>query len=194
MVTQARVSVDDVLRLADRDENFELVDGELVPMSPTGVLQGQLEALVCSVLQPYVIEHQLGLVVVGDVLFRLDVAGRLARAADVAFIRSDRLPGEQTPLGAFIGAPDLAVEIISPSNTANEIQQKIGHWLTHGTGGVLVIYPEYRGVVLWKPDGAVSLQGDDEIDLSAIIPGFGCKVSQLFPPVVRTSPASPGEI
>jgi Uma2 family endonuclease len=191
MVTQARVSVDDVLRLAERDENFELVDGELVPMSPTGVLHGQIEGLVYSVLYSHVEEHQLGLVVVGDVLFRLDVEGRLARAADVAFIRSDRLPGEQTPLGAFIGAPDLAVEIISPGNTANEIQQKIGHWLNHGTQGVLVMYPEYRSVVLWKPDGAIRLQGDDVLDLDPIVPGFRCKVSRLFPRVVGKSPTSP---
>jgi Uma2 family endonuclease len=185
VATQTQVTVDDVLRLADQGKNFELVDGVLVEMSPTSVIHGELESLISHVFRNHVDARQLGLVVAGDMLFRLDVAGRLARAAGVAFIAADRLPGEQTPLGGFIGAPDLAVEIISPSNTANAIQEKVGHWLSHGTKGVLLVYSSQRSVVLWTAGGAVHLNEDEELDLDPLIPGFRCKVSQLFP---RRSP------
>src|SRR6266852_4197138 len=109
-------------------------------------------------------------------------------AADVAFIRAERLTEDETTLGAFPGAPDLAVEIISPSNLANEIQEKVGHWLDHGTLAVLLVFPERRGVVLWRKSGAGSLTEDDVLDLDPIISGFRCKVGALFPR--RRAPSS----
>jgi Uma2 family endonuclease len=182
IVTPTRLTADDVLRLSEQGKFYELVNGELVPMSPTGFRHGQIEVLVSLPLNQWVTEHRLGVVVVGDVLFYLDRAAGLARAADVAFVRADRLPAEETPLGAFIGAPDLAVEIVSPSNTALEIHEKIGQWLSHGTLGVLVIYPELRSAVLWKRDGARRFGADEEVDLDPIVPGFRIKVSALLPP------------
>jgi hypothetical protein len=64
------------------------------------------------------------------------------------------------------------------------VQQKVDDWLTHGTLAVLVLYPRQRGVVLWRLNGAVSLHGDDSLDLDPALPGFRCKVSELFPPTL----------
>jgi len=181
MATQTAATVEDVLRLADQGERYELIDGELVEMAPTSFGHGDVELRIGRVFGDHVDRYQLGTVVVGEVLFLLDRAAGLARAADVASVRRERLPLGRMVTGAFVGAPDVVVEIISPGNTANEIQQKIDQWLTHGTLAVLAVYPEQRSVVLWRENGAVILRGDDELNLDPAMPGFRCKVSDLFP-------------
>ncbi|MBI2939879.1 MAG: Uma2 family endonuclease, partial [Chloroflexi bacterium] len=124
-------TVDDVLRLASEGKRYELVDGELVEMAPTGVGHGGIEMEVGSLLHSWARRHRLGLVVAGEVLFRLDPAGRLARAADVAFIRRERVPSKEAIDGAYSGAPDLAVEIVSPGDSPQSVQRKVDDWLTH---------------------------------------------------------------
>lgn len=181
MVTRNRATVEDVLRLASAGERYELVDGELVEMAPTGFGHGDLEWHIAWVLGSHVREHQLGKIVVGEVLFQLDTEGRVARAADVAFVRREHLPSRELDHRPFRGAPDLAVEIVSPGDSAEDVQRKVDDWLEHGTLAVLVAYPRERRVALWKRSGGVILQGDDEVDLDPVLSGFRCRVSDLFP-------------
>ncbi|MGH2460454.1 MAG: Uma2 family endonuclease [Chloroflexota bacterium] len=180
MATQARATIDDVLRLASAGERYELVDGELIAMAPTGFGHGDLEAQIAWVLRAHVVERRLGKIVVGEVLFQLDPEGRIARAADVAFVRQERLPPKGTEHRPFVGAPDLAVEIVSPGDSAEDVERKVADWLEHGTLAVLVIYPTARRIALRRPGRDVSLRGDDEIDLDPVIAGFRCQVSDLF--------------
>lgn len=179
---QAVPTAEDVLRLADAGQCFELVDGELVEMSPTSFLHGEIENLVGRRFGDDVERRNLGKVVTGEVLFQLDRSAAISRAADVAFVRRDRLPRQRNVSGAFEGAPDLAVEIVSPSNTAEQLQRKIRDWLTYGAVAVLVMFPSIPSVVLWRANGAVELQGDDLLDLDPALPGFRCPVRDLFPP------------
>ena len=150
-------------------------------MSPTGLEHGDVEMFAGWVFNNYVIPRRLGKIVGGEVLFRLDPAGALARAPDIAFIRRERLHGRDLT-GPFDGAPDLAVEIISPSDSAKDVEQKVETWLSHGTLAVLIMYPGSRSVVLWRASGAVRLGGDDVLDLDPALPGFRCSVHELFPP------------
>lgn len=181
MAIPTAATVDDVLRLSAQGERFELVDGELVPMSPTGRERGYIEAYVAWVLNNFIIPRRLGEVLAGEALFRLDPESGLARARDVAFVRRERLR-DQSSSGALTIAPDLAVEIVSPSDVAKDVQRKIEDWLAHGTRLVLVMYPETRSVVLWRNGQAMSLHDDNVIDLDEAIPGFGVTVRDLFPP------------
>jgi Uma2 family endonuclease len=189
MATQTLATIDDVLRLAAAGERYELIDGELVPMSPTGLEHGDIEMYVGWVFTNHVLPRKLGKIVGGEVLFRLDPTGRLARAPDIAFIRRERLRGIDLT-GPFAGAPDLAVEIVSPSDSAKDLQQKIETWLAYETLAVLVIYPDTQSVVLWRASGAIRLRGDDVLDLDPALPGFRCPVRDLFPPPLD-EPATP---
>ena len=180
MVTRTHSTVDDVLRLGERGIRVELIDGELVPMSPTGSEHAQVEAYVSWVFNNHVIPRNLGTVMVGEPLFRLDPPERLARAPDVAFIRRDRLSGIDWK-GPFVGAPDLAVEIVSPGDTAGEVQIKVETWLANGTLAVLLMYPDSRSVVLWRARGAERLTGDDILNLGSAMPGFRAAIRDLFP-------------
>ncbi|HVC33623.1 MAG TPA: Uma2 family endonuclease [Chloroflexota bacterium] len=181
MVTRARATVEDVLRAASAGQRCELVDGELLDMSPTGVTHGRIELHIGRLFADHVDEYDLGLVVAGEVLFRLTADGTLARAADVAFIHRDRVGSAATEDGPFDGAPDVAVEVVSPGDSASDVERKVDDWLTHGTRVVLVVYPRGQRVVLARPNGAVTLRGDDLVDLDPELPGFHCKVSDLFP-------------
>lgn len=181
MATRTRATVDDVLRLASAGERYELIDGELVPMSPTGVEHGDIEIYAGWVFSNHVLPRKLGKIVGGEVLFRLDSEGTLARAPDIAFISRERLRGIDLT-GPFQGAPDLAVEIVSPGVSAKDLQRKTETWLAHGTLAVLLIYPDSRSGVLWRASGAVRLSGDDVLDLDPALPGFRCQIRDLFPP------------
>jgi len=182
MATRTRATVDDVLRLGATGERYELIDGELVPMSPTNLEHADTEFQAGLVLNNHVRPRRLGKIFVGEPLFILVEPDRLARAPDLAFVRLDRLRQQPDLTGAFHGAPDLAVEIVSPSNSADSVEQKVQEWLARGTLAVLVMYPSGRSVVLWRENGAVRLRGDDELDLDPAVPGFTGKVSDLFPP------------
>jgi len=181
MATRTHATVGDVLRLSSEGERYELVDGELVEMSPTGLEHGDLELHIGSMLRTHVKQHRLGMVVSGEVLFQLDRAGRVARAADVAFIRQERLPPKERRQRAFIGPPDLAVEIVSPSDTPEMVQRKIDDWLEHGTLAVLAVYPDERRLALCRRSGVLTPRGDDQVDLDPALPGFRCRASDLFP-------------
>jgi Uma2 family endonuclease len=191
MATRTRATIDDVLRLSAQGERYELIDGELVPMSPTGLEHGDIEMYAGTVLNQHVLPRKLGKIVGGEVLFRLDPAGDLARAPDIAFIRRERLRGIDRS-GPFSGAPDLAVEIISPGDSARDLETKVETWLSHGSLAVLVMYPDTQSVVFWRPSGAVRLRGDDVLDLDPALPGFRCPVRALFPPDLEESNTSSG--
>ena len=186
MSVRTRATVDDVLRLASRGERYELVDGELVAMAPTGFEHGDIEWQVGFVLGTYVRERRLGTVVVGEVLFQLGPSGGLARAADVAFVCQERLPAHSDRAGVFHGAPDLAVEIVSPNETAENVQRKIYDWLEYGTPLVLIMYPTTRQVALWNRNGGAIFRAEEELSLDGVLPGFRCRASDLFPPTHET--------
>ena len=181
MAIRTAASIEDVLRLGARGERYEIIDGEMVAMSPTGLQHANVETHVAWVFHSYVLPRGLGQVYSGEALFRLDPEARLSRAPDVAFVRQERLEGQDLT-GAFAGAPDLAVEIVSPSDSAKDVQRKVEDWLAYGTRVVLVLYPETRSLVFWHPDHAVPLHGDDIVDLDEVLPGFRCTVRDLLPP------------
>jgi Uma2 family endonuclease len=180
MATRAKATIDDVLRRGARGERYELIDGVLVPMSPTGQEHGAIEAHVTWVWYGYVIPRRLGKVFAGEVLFHLDREAGL-RAPDVAFVRRERLLGP-VPTGAFAGAPDIAVEIVPPGDSAKGVQRKVEDRLSHGTRAVLVMHPATRSVDLSRPDRSVTLHDDDVVDLGDVLEGFRCRVLDLFPP------------
>jgi Uma2 family endonuclease len=182
MVTKLRATVDDVLRLSAAGQRCELIDGELVPMSPTGAEHGEIVIYAGWVFSNHVLPRKLGRIFGGEVLFRLNSEGTLARAPDLAFIRRERLRGVDLT-GPFKGAPDLAVEIVSPGDSAGDIQRKVKTWLAHGTLAVLLIYPDSQSVVLWRDSGVGHLtEANDVVDLDPALPGFHCRVRELFPP------------
>jgi len=173
-------TVEELLALGE-EARYELIEGRLVPMSPTGLLHGDVELALAAALRAFVHPRRLGRVVVGEVGFVLRRDPDTVRAADVAFIRAERLPPEGLPTGFFEGAPDLAVEILSPSDRYPDLLYKISQWLEAGTQQVWVVDPARRTVTIFQPDGTLRLLHEpDELDGGDLLPGFRCPVRDLF--------------
>ena len=173
------------------DRIVELVEGEIVEMSkPTG-LHGQITMLLSLKIGNYVVGNGLGVVTAADTGFILErnPDGRdTIRGLDIAFIRSARVP-DVLPDQMVDVAPDLAVEVISPSNEAADIHHKIRQLLAAGTTLVWIVYPSTRTVEVHSHSGAATLEGDDALSGGDVLPGFEVPVREIFPaPATANNP------
>jgi Uma2 family endonuclease len=102
----------------------------------------------------------------------------------VSFVRFDRLPGGRLAKGHEKVIPDLAVEVVSPNDRAEEIEIKVGEYLRAGVQLVWIVHPETQTVQISRPDGSSQRLGaSDELSGENILPGFRCLVGELFPPM-----------
>jgi Uma2 family endonuclease len=172
---------DDLLALDNDDHHqYELVQGELRQMSPASFRHGTLEALLLIAIGIYLREHpELGTVVTGDTGFKLQSDPLTIRVPDVAFVAQDRLPANRSGFAAL--APDLVVEIISPSETAKSIAEKVSDYLQAGTHLLWLVYPERQEVQEYRPDQPFHIYRiDEELDGREVLPGFRYALRELF--------------
>jgi Uma2 family endonuclease len=150
-------------------------------MAPTGLEHGDQTSVFDGSLGPYVRSRRLGRVLTGEPGFRLTTDPDTVRAPDVAFIRRDRLPAGGSRQGYFPGAPDLAVEVISPNDRLSEVDEKVAEWLEHGTRLVFVVNPRRRSVAVHRPGQPARTLGlDDSLDGEDVVPGWSLAVCELF--------------
>jgi Uma2 family endonuclease len=175
MATKTLLTVEEFARIFEqRDCFYELVEGELITVSPGMFLHNYVRDRLLRLLAAFVEDHRLGMVV-SEQPFHL--FGTTVRYPDVAFVRSGRvLPPHKFPEGA----PDLAVEIISPSNTPSYMDRRISDFFAAGSARVWVVYPEEREVYVHGMNGMVRHGGDDLLEDPELLPGFSVKASSLF--------------
>lgn len=161
--------------------HVELVQGELLAMSPTGGEHGLLCARIIARLQFYADEQDAGVVLSSETGFLLERNPDTVRAPDASFIRKEHL-AERPILRTFVpGAPDLAVEVISPGDSASQVQQKVQSWRAHGVQLVWVVEPNTQTVTVYRGDGTLSmLHRTDTLDGESVLPGFTYPLARLF--------------
>jgi Uma2 family endonuclease len=176
------MTADELLRLPDDGMRHELVRGELRTMPPGGLEQGDRSSVFDGSLGPYVRTHKLGRVFTNEPGFVLTTDPDTVRAPDVAFIRSERLQETGVPRGYFRGgAPDLAVEVISPNDLYTEVDEKVAEWLEHGARLVFVVNPRRRTVAVHRPGQPMRTFGmDDTLSGEDVVPGWSLAVRDLF--------------
>ncbi len=182
MATKTRVTVEDLWRMGG-DVRRELVDGEVIEMTPAGGVHGWVTARVSRRLSDHVDTRGGGEVVAGDVGFvlRLPADPERVRAPDVAFISTARLPEGRLPQGFIEGAPDLAVEVLSPSDNPVEVHQKVRDYLEAGARLVWVIAPRAQSATVYRPDGSARLVREAEsLDGEDVLPGFALPLTELL--------------
>jgi Uma2 family endonuclease len=183
MVTKARVTAEDLWRLGEGDIRRELVNGEVVEMAPVGGVHGRVTLKISRKLAEHTETHGGGEVLVGDVGFVLSVPTdpERVRAPDVAFVSSHRLPGGQIPEGFFSGAPDLAVEVLSPTDNPLHIQQKVRDYLEAGARLVWIIAPQAKTVTVYRTDGSARLLREQEsLEGEDVLPGLTIPLAEVF--------------
>lgn len=163
-------------------KRFELYRGELVEVPFAGVLHSAIVGIVCKLLAAAA-EH--GGYVFGDGLgYILARRPDVVRGPDVSYVTADRLLQVGLPAGFWPGAPDLAVEIVSPNDRATEIRAKTRDYLDAGTQLVWVLWPDTRSVTVSDASGAIIELGPDAaLDGGALLPGLRVTVAALFPPL-----------
>ncbi|MGD0698135.1 MAG: Uma2 family endonuclease [Terriglobia bacterium] len=178
MATKTLLTVEEFMRLpesvGERDVRYELVEGELIEMSPAMLRHNLVRDRALVSLKVAVDKGNLG-TVVSEQPFHL--FGTTVRVPDVAFVRRGReLPLDRLPQGA----PDLVVEVVSPSNTPREIEQRISDYFAGGCKRVWVFHPEHREVYIHGLAGVTRRKAEEMLEDAELLPGFSAKVSEFF--------------
>lgn len=184
MTTKLLMTEDDLLRMPDDGFRYELIEGELRQMPPTGYDHGRCTSRLHILLGSHVLKNNLGDVLAaetGFVIARTRDGRATVRAPDAAFVAAGRVPADADTTKYLELAPDFVAETLSPSDTAVEVEEKIASWLAAGVRAALVVNPAARTVTLYRPPAAISrLTDSDELDLADVVPGFRCRVSEIF--------------
>ncbi len=178
MATTFRLTADDLAALPDDGWRYALIRGELERMAPDNFDHGQYRDNIQVPLSVYVRRRRLGRVS-ANVGFTLESDPDTVLGPDVSFVRADRMPARGGSAFPTM-APDLAVEVLSPSNTASEMARKLAIYLAAGVRLVWVVDPETRTVAVHSPAGATLLGEGDVLDGRDVIPGFSIPVADLF--------------
>lgn len=175
MTVATHMTADELLRLPDDGSRYELVQGELRKMSPSGAHHARVAARVITRLSNHVEREQLGAVYSSEGGFRLSRNPDTVRAPDAAFVRADRVADT---LSFFEGPPDLAVEVVSPGDRYTEIEEKTLDWLRAGARAVVVVDPRTRSVRVHRSSGAVTVA--DVLEVDDVVPGWRLPLDELF--------------
>ncbi|MDE0630843.1 MAG: Uma2 family endonuclease [Caldilineaceae bacterium] len=175
------LTADDLLRLDGEGFRGELIRGALRATMPTGVRHGHIVVNLAILLGGFIKPRRLGWILASEVGFLLERDPDTVRAPDIAYISANRLPLDADLPGYYEGAPDLAVEIVSPNDRPRALHDKARMWTSFGAPLVWVVDPENRAVELHRPNQPLLRLGeDDALDGGEALPGFSCPVRALF--------------
>lgn len=178
------ITPDELLAMSDAVD-YELVDGRLVER-PMGSESSAIAALVAALLIGYNKTHRMGHIFTADCGYQCfpDAPGKV-RKPDVSFVRTGRLANERPPKGYIRVAPDLAVEVLSPGDKGEEIEEKVAEYLAAGVRLIWIVSPTARNVRIHRPAnaalGPIGVVGEkDTISGEDILPGFTAPVAGFF--------------
>jgi Uma2 family endonuclease len=179
MVVQERLyTAEELLRLQSDKHRYELVAGRLIEMSPTGKAHGQLTSVINALLYYFVSQHNLGQVYGAETGFKLAENPDTVYGVDAAFVAQGR---RQSGEDFYQGAPDLAVEVVSPGNTQAEMHAKVKDYFGAGSRLVWVIYPKSRAIYVYStPNDIQVLNVEDALTGGDVLPGFAVNVAEIF--------------
>lgn len=176
------VTTEELFDMPDDGGRCELVKGEITRLTPNGAAHGVLTARIGRLLDEYVEANDLGVCCGAETGFILERDPDTVRAPDAAVVLASRVPGSGIPAGYWPFAPDLAVEVISPSDRLADVHVKIAEYFAAGTRLVWLVEPETRMVHVYRSPQQVEVLGtEDNLEGGDVLPGFQCPVQRLFP-------------
>jgi Uma2 family endonuclease len=175
------LTADDLWNMPDHGGHRELVKGELVEMAPAGSEHGSVGMNLAATLTVFVRSRGLGVVMAAETGFIISRNPDTVRAPDIAFIMKQNIPASGVPVNYWPGAPDLAVEVISPWDKNYEVDEKVEDFLAAGTMLIWVVNPRRRRVTVYRPGVPEQILTEaDTLDGLDVVPGFRCPVKDIF--------------
>lgn len=183
--SEAKLLTEAELMALGSDARVEVLDGEVIEMSPNGVEHQILAANIQRALDAYVVQHSLGYVFADGLLYLLDATAKGVKGAqvpDVSFVRKGRFPADFNLRRPFPGAPDLAVEVVSPGDDVAVLLYRVRRYLAFGTEQVWVVYPEPGELHQYLRDDprVLTWQRGETLDAGALLPGFTLPLDAVF--------------
>ena len=180
MSTTRSVTAEELLCMGEGKR--ELILGEVVELTPPGWRHGRIQNRIGRLLDVFTEEAGLGDCVTTEAGYKLTSKPDTVRAPDVAVVKADRVSDSRDRVDYQTFAPDLAVEVISPSDSFTDVESKARMWLDYGAQMVWVVEPDSRRVLIYEPGKDRRDLGEDQtLDAPEILPGFSVPVSRLFP-------------
>ena len=155
------VTAEELFELLEDGSRYELVEGELIPMTPAGARHGAIAFRIAHLLAEFVEAHDLGVGGAAEPGFILQRNPDVVRAPDVSFVAQARIPATGIPTSYWPFAPDLAVEVVSPSDRLSDVHTKLADYFSAGTRLVWVIEPETRVVYAYRSPHDLQVIGED---------------------------------
>lgn len=182
MATATLVSLEDYLALPRKDGlAYEYDEGRIIEVPAQSLENAEIQMIVGEALRAAVRKAGLPYIVAGPTGFWL--APEVERIPDISVLRRDKAAAMEIFHGSRRGAPDLAVEIISPADSAAEVERKIDQYLAAGARAVVLLYPDSRHVRICRPEGETRRLGAaDVIELPELLADVKIPVAELFPP------------
>jgi len=175
------MTAEELIKLPGGSCRYELVKGELLTMPLAGEEHGVLIINVTLPIAQYVRSNDLGIVYGADTGFQIESNPDTVLGPDIAFVSKDRLKETGISRGYRVGAPDLAVEIISPRDSAKRAEQKAQRWLARGALIVWTVDPKTRTVKVYGSTSTMAVLGEtDVLTGGTVLPGFKLPVSEIF--------------
>jgi Uma2 family endonuclease len=172
------MTAEELAKLPDDANHYELIKGELLTMSPPGDEHGAITADLTILLGSYVKANNLGVLRAAETGFKLESNPDTVLAPDVAFFVGDRA---RTPVSGYReGAPDLVVEVMSQWDSTPQAQRKAALWVELGAKSVWIVSPKKRTVEVIRADGLRKLFHETDELVDDTIPGFRVAVSEIF--------------
>ncbi len=182
MITHTRlVTAEELERMPKSDAHIELVKGEIIKTSPAGHDHGEIALTIGSLVREFARRDKLGKAYAAETGFLLSRNPDTVRAPDAAFVAAERAALQKRDQGFFDGAPDLAVEVMLPEDTIEEVEIKVLEYLHAGTKLVWVVHPRTRTVTVYRSlQNVRMLTINDTLDGADVLPGFAVEVKEVF--------------
>ncbi len=180
-----RYTVDDLEQFPDDGKLRELVDGQIVEWDVPSQEHGAFEAALTATFVNFVREHRLGRVTCGDAMVRIQGSMHDARGGDIEFYQRGRFP-KDSRAAATVTAPDFVVEVLSPSDRADRVLEKVRDWLRAGVRLLWYVNPETGTTTVYQGERVTYVAAEETLDGGDVLPGFRLRIADLLQELAET--------